>query len=133
MLSLCSDRLQYDSNGFLVGYDRKASTDLDEKASLTVNDGIVSGFSCKVDFFAENGIAENVGIVVMSRHENNLNIDLYPIFVYLGETFWTDLSTDVTESQDWVETYEYVMSGDYIAKVVYDDGDMSVTYEFLYE
>lgn len=151
--------MEYDGDGFLVGYDRRALPFLEGTLSLNVEDGMLSGFCCNVTFLDENEFGENAGTVIPSRYENNLNIDLYPVFVYLGETFWNEhmpvfLAPGISryrylperveyksswtngseeQSEDRVETYEYVMSGDYIEKVIYDYDGRPVTYEFFYE
>lgn len=155
--------LKYDGNGFLVGYDRRALPSLEGTSSLKVEDATLSEFRCDITFFDDECESMgNAGTVIPSRYENNLNIDLYPVFVSLGETFWTNhmtvflapgisryrylperveyrsYSTDQDGkewSEDRVETYEYFMSGDYIEKVIYDCGydDRIITFEFFYE
>ncbi len=136
----------YDENHYLVGYDRDASAyGVLCAAKLGVKDGTVVDFSCEVEFIEEKETDRNEGSLVPGKHENNLNIDLYPIFVYMGETLYSEflpvfmvsgisrykylpervpykcsyVSEDGSGSEEREENYQYEMDGDYIKKVVY--------------
>ena len=136
----------YDENHYLVEYDRDASAyGVLGAATLGVKDGTVVDFSCEVEFIEEKETDRNEGSLVPGKHENNLNIDLYPIFVYMGETLYGEflpvfmvpgisryrylpervpykcsyVSEDGSGSEEREENYQYEMDGDYIRKVVY--------------
>lgn len=150
----CRINYKYEDN-YLVGYDRVADEETGS-AVFGVEDHTLKNFSSEIEFTGSNERWKNEGTLVPSVYKNNLSIDLYPVFVYLGETFYPDhlpvfmmqgmaryeylpekvqyvFSDNEGTREEREDTYNYELSGDYIMRVTYsDNGDVTV-YEFKYE
>lgn len=144
-----SSKFRYDQNGFLTGYDREAKSGgelaLTTKPVFLIENDTATGFSHEICWVSDGETAESAGNIECSSVKNNLNIDIYPIFIDLGEIFWNEFlpvflmqgisryrhlpdtveyeNSGVTKdgvkwSREFVEKFEYAFSGDYITKIV---------------